>query len=290
MAKWDHLGSDKASFVTPNKIDFSQNMENQDVMCSNPFKNKHAFITGSSRGIGRAMALALAEHGCHILLHYRKNEEEARRTLEEVKGKGVKSWLYRADLCDTEQTKSMLNEITKEHDSLDFYIANAASTSFKSLLDLNLNNVDLTFSLVIKNFIQCVQKLRPLLKGRDSQILTISGIDTVKYCPGHGLLAAAKSALETLTKYLSVELASDQIHTKCLNPGLVTTDSTRFYMGDAFEKICEGTNKLAPHGGFSTPEDLAQLALIFLRPETNWIATKTIHADGGLSFILPGFG
>jgi len=254
------------------------------------FENKKAFITGSSRGIGRAVALELASHGCDILLHYRTNEEAVQKTLSDLEAKGVNVWLYQGDLCDEEQTQKLLNKIVEDHKTLDIYIANAASTSFKAISDLNSNNINKTMDLVVKSFILSVQKLTPLLKGRDSQVLTISGIDTIKYCPGHGLLAAAKAALEVLTKYLEVELASEKIHFKCINPGLVATDSTKFYMGEAFEDVCKQADLITPQEGFVTPEKLAKIIVSLLRPENNWMATNTVYADGGLSFMMPMFG
>jgi len=251
------------------------------------FKGKKAFITGSSRGLGRETALALAKQGCDLLLHYRKDQEAAQKTLEEVKQLGVQGWLYQGDLCDLEQTQNFLKTLKEEHDSLDFYIANAASTSFKAISDLNPGNVSKTFNLVVQSFIATVQELIPLLRGRSSHIMAISGIDTVQYCPGHGLLAAAKSSLETLCKYLSVELAGEKIHVKAFNPGLIATDSTRFYMGEAFDAICKQANQVAPWGGFKEPQEVADVILYLLQPESHWMATQTLHADGGLSFMLP---
>lgn len=251
------------------------------------FKQKQAFITGGSRGIGRAIALALAARGCDILLHFRKNREEADKTRADLEALGVKVWLYQADLCEEAETQKMFQKILSEHKHLDFFVANAASTAFKGLMDLTSTNIDKTFALVVKHFLVGVQKLKPLLAGHDGRIVTISGIDTVKYCPGHGLLAAAKSALETLSKYLSVELAGEKIHVKCLNPGLVATDSTRFYLGDNFDAICTSANQIAPQGGFALPEKIAEMVLFLLSPESDWMAAQTVYADGGLSFMLP---
>jgi enoyl-[acyl-carrier protein] reductase III len=256
----------------------------------NDFETKTAFVTGASRGIGRAIALELAKDGCDILIHFRKNREEAELTKKAVEALGRKTWLYQADLCDLHQTDAMLEHIQKEHKTLDIYVANAASTAFKSLSHQTADNVTKTFTLVVQSFLTCVQKLQPLLKAKSGRILTISGIDTVQYCPGHGLLAAAKSALETLTHYFAVELASDGIKAKCLNPGLVASDSTKFYLGENFDAICEAANATAPQGGFKEPEAVAKLALFLLSPASDWIATKTLYADGGLSFILPAFG
>jgi enoyl-[acyl-carrier protein] reductase III len=204
---------------------------------NSPHLNKKAFVTGSSRGIGRAIAVELAKTGYDVLLHYHKNEKAAQDSVEQIKSLGRRTWLYQANLCDSPQTQNMLDQIVEEHKTLDVYVANAASTAFKPLVDVNQGNIEKTFALVVTGFINTVQKLRPLLKNRDSQILTLSGIDTLQYCPGHGLLAAAKSALETLTRYFSVELSADKIHVKCLNPGLVATDSTKFYLGSDFDDI-----------------------------------------------------
>jgi enoyl-[acyl-carrier protein] reductase III len=253
------------------------------------FLGKKAFITGSGRGIGRSIALALAQRGCDIIVHYRRDRAAAEEVINRVKDMGRQSWLYQADLCDITQTEKMLTQIVAEHKTLDVYVANAASTAFKNLVDLTPENIDKTFHLVVSGFILAVQKLRPALSGRDAQILTISGIDTVKYCPGHGLLAAAKSSLETLTKYLAVELASDKIHTKCFNPGLVASDSTRFYMGEAFDDVCKSANQIAPHDGFASTDQIAAIALQLLQPAMNWMTGNTFHADGGLGFMLPVF-
>lgn len=255
---------------------------------ANPFLNKQAFITGSSRGIGKAIALQLAQQGCHIILHYRRDEEAALETQKEILAKGVRCLVTKADLCDPAETQNLIEKLNQQIPTLDFFISNAASTAFKSLLDLNSTHVQKTFTLVIDSFLSLVRGLHPLLKNQQSQILAVSGIDTVQYCPGHGLLAAAKSALETICRYLSVELAADGIHVKCVNPGLVATDSTKFYLGDAFEGICTAANQTAPHGGFKTPDDLAKLILLLLRPESNWMASKTVYCDGDLSFMLPG--
>lgn len=258
-------------------------------MSNSPFKNKKAFITGSSRGIGRAIAVELARSGCDIIIHYNKNEAAAAATEKEIQSLGVKTFLYQANFCEVAQTEALLAKISAEHATLDIFVANAASTSFKALTDLSVSNIAKTFDLVVTSFIMCVQKLSPLMKGRDAQILTISGIDTTNFCPGHGLLAAAKSALETLTKYFAVELAGEKIHAKCLNPGLVSSDSTKFYLGAAYDDICRSASQAAPYKGFATPEEVAKLAILLMRPESDWVTAQTVYANGGLSFMLPGF-
>lgn len=251
------------------------------------FKNKKALITGSSRGIGKAIALQLAEEGADILLHYRRNEKEAQATSQEIKKKGRKVWCYAADLSTADGVESFISAIKKDHETLDIFIANAASTAFKPLADLEAHHIEKTLRLVVSSFILAVSRLIPLLQMREAHIVAISGIDTIKTFPGHGLLAAGKSALETLVKYFAVELAPLQIHVNTVNPGFVDTDSTRFYLGESFGEITKMINQLSPQKGVGSPVDVANIVSFLCSKEADWITGQTIYADGGISAMLP---
>lgn len=251
------------------------------------FKNKKALVTGSSRGIGKAIALQLASQGADILLHYRRDEKAAQETSQEIKNRGRKVWSYAADLSATDGVESLLTSVKKDHETLDIFIANAASTSFKPLADLELHHIEKTLRLVVSSFILAVSGLIPLLQMREAHIVAISGIDTIKTFPGHGLLASAKSALETLSKYFSVELAPLQIHVNTVNPGFVDTDSTRFYLGESFSEITGMINQLSPQKGVGSPIDVANVVSFLCSKEADWITGQTIYADGGIATMLP---
>lgn len=251
------------------------------------FENKKAFITGASRGIGKGIALELAQNGADILLHYRKNQEAANETKKEIEAMGRKVWMYAADLSSSKERDNVLLAIKKDHPSLDIYIANAASTAFKPLTQLDEHHIDKTLNLVVKNFILSVKALTPLLQNRNAHIVTISGIDTVKTFPGHGLLAAAKASLEMLTKYFATELAPFKIHVNSINPGIVDTDSVRFYLGEAFDEISKSIDQLAPQKGVGSVKDVARIVSFLCSDEANWITGQTIYADGGIAAMLP---
>jgi len=252
----------------------------------NTFQNKTALITGASRGIGKAISLELADKGADILVHFRKNESAALEVKSEIEKKGRKAWLYQADLTSENERSALCEKILSEHKSLDIFIANAAATAFKPLVELEAHHITKTMDLVITSFILLTKNLRAIMKGREAHIVTISGIDTVKMFHGHGLLAAAKSALETLTKYFAVELADDKIHVKGFNPGFVDTDSTRFYLGPMFDELTKKIADLAPQKGVGTPEDVAKIVRWLCQPESDWMTGQTIHADGGLGLKL----
>ncbi len=253
-----------------------------------PFFGKTALITGSSRGVGRAIACRLASQGANILLHYRRNKEEAEKVEDEISvlGAGVKK--YAADLSDLEEVKQFLTHVKEENSSIDIFVANAAATAFKPLLQIREHHIEKTMNITISNFILAIAQLKPLMPP-GSKVITISGIDTQKYCANHGLLAAAKSALETLTRYYAVELKSDPIYFHGLNPGIVETDSMRFYLKEKFETAKNEIVSEISQGKLTPPEDIAEMVSFLCTPAANWMNGQTLLADGGLSFKMPGF-
>jgi len=251
-------------------------------------KSKVAFITGSSRGIGRAMALKFASLGADVILHYRKNEEEARQTEEEIRALGCQAWKYAADLSDPEQVKALLDQLNARHPRIDLFVANAAATAFKPLSEIREHHIQKTLHITITTFILAMNALRSKMPA-GSKVITISGIDTRKYCVNHGLLAAAKAGLEMLTRYYAVELASERIFVHGLNPGIVDTDSMKFYFGSSYEEAKEKIGRMIPSGKLMPPEDVAEMAAFLATPAADWLNGETIYADGGLGFLMPVF-
>jgi len=253
-----------------------------------PLFNKTALITGSSRGIGRAIVLKLASQGANILLHYRKNVEEAEAVEKELKTFGVSVSKYAADLSDLEEVKRFLSQIKDTHREIDIFVANAAATAFKPLLDLREHHIQKTFNITISTFILAMSALKPRMPP-GSKVITISGIDTKKYCVNHGLLAAAKAALETLTRYYAVELAPDKIFVHGVNPGIVDTDSMKLYFGEAYAQAKDQMSQMTPSGSLMPPEDVAEIVAFLCSKAADWMNGETLYADGGLGFMMPVF-
>lgn len=249
-------------------------------------KGKTALITGASRGIGRSVALKLASQGADIIIHYRKNLEEASALEAELQKAGVKSWKYAADLSDLEQVQRFLQEIKAEHSRVDIFVANAAATAFKPLADIREHHIAKTLNITVTTFILTMNALKPLM-APGSKVVTVSGIDTKKYCTNHGLLAAAKSALETLTRYYAIENASEKIFVHGINPGLVDTDSLKIYFGEAYEDNKAALSKLNPMGKLMPTEDVADIISFLCTPAADWLNGETLYADGGAGFLMP---
>ncbi|HCU25515.1 MAG TPA: dehydrogenase [Deltaproteobacteria bacterium] len=252
-----------------------------------PFHGKTALITGASRGIGRAVALKLAAQGADILIHYRKNHEEAEALEVELqKNHGVKSFKFAADLSELSEVQGMLEKIKERCREINIFVANAAATAFKPLAEIREHHIAKTMNITVTSFILAMNALKPLMPP-ESKVISVSGIDTRKYCVNHGLLAAAKSALETLTRYYAIENAAEKIFVHGVNPGLVDTDSLKVYFGSAYEESKAALIRLSPLQKMLSSEDVAEIISFLCSPAADWLNGETINASGGADFLMP---
>ena len=248
------------------------------------FKDQVALITGSSRGIGRAIALRLASEGAKVVINYRRNITEAEAVMAEVKKLGSDALSIRADMSDGDAVRAMFQEVKASYDHLDILVANAAATAFRPLLQQGEHNVTRTFDLTIKGFLVAAQEAVPLMAGRTGKIVTVSGIDSLRMLSGHGLLGAAKAALENMTMYLAHELGPLGIAVNGINPGLIETDSAKMYAGgeDGYVQYVRDVVPNTPAGRVGRPADIAAVAAFLCSHDADFIRGQTLLVDGGL--------
>ncbi|GGH78096.1 enoyl-[acyl-carrier protein] reductase III [Pullulanibacillus pueri] len=246
-------------------------------------KGKKALITGSSRGIGRATALKFAEEGADIVIHYRREGEAAEQTAEEVRRLGRQALIFKADLDSSEDIDAMFDYIEKQWGALDIFIANAAATAFKDLLDIKPHHITKTYQVVVNSTLQAVQRAVPLMEGREGRIITVSSMGSELTLPRYANIGSAKAALESLTRYFAKELGPKGITANCVSPGVVETDSLTFYAGDRFETYRKGVIAKTPLGRFTQPEDVSNLSLFLASSASSFITGQVIKIDGGLT-------
>jgi enoyl-[acyl-carrier protein] reductase III len=251
--------------------------------------NRVVLITGSSRGIGRAMAWTMAEAGADIVVHYHKAEELAAETAAGVEARGRRAVTVRANLEEPDDIAALFGTVREAFGGLDVFVANAAATAFKPTLELKPHHFERTFNLIVRSLVLAVQQAVPLMEGRSGRIITVSGHGTPFTLAQYAALGSAKGAVETWTRYLAYELAPRGITANCLSPGVIATDSARYYLGDRFQALDRAVSHHTPLGRMGVPEDVA-LAAVFLASDlSRFVTGQVLRVDGGLSLTSGPF-
>jgi enoyl-[acyl-carrier protein] reductase III len=251
------------------------------------FLGKIALITGSSRGIGKGLALRFAAAGADLVINYKKNEDLARGVAAEIEAMGRRALPIQADIEKPDEIRRMFARVGEVFGGLDILVASAAASAFKPLVELKEHNVDRTFGMIVRSYILLSQEAAKLMAPRGGgKIVAISGGDTSKYQQRHGLLAAAKAAMETITRYIGVELAEQKVIANAVLPGPFDTDSARIYAastGMDWEIFIRGWVDATPYRRLGTIEDVANVILFLCSPESDWIVGQCIPVDGGFT-------
>jgi enoyl-[acyl-carrier protein] reductase III len=250
------------------------------------FTDKVALITGGTRGLGRAIALRLARGGAALALNYRRDEDSAARTLVDVQAFSPRSVLVKADMEDDAQVRAMVARAASAFGRLDILIVNAAATAFKPLLDIKPHNLARTFNLSVGGFVASVQEASKFM-GDGGRVVMISGMDSVRYMAGHGVLGAAKAAMESIVRYFAFELGPRGITVNGVNFAIIDSDSSRLYYGEDFERVRSAAIERSALKRLPALDEIGAIVSLLCRPEASFLTAQTIMVDGGLTLADP---
>jgi len=245
-------------------------------------KNQTALITGGSRGIGRAIALRLAQEGVNLVINYVRNEEAAQETIRQLAKSGVRALPFQANVKEPKDIQKLIAFAKQEFGRLDILIHNAALGAFKPVHKLKLNQWELSLDVNARAFLLLVQEALPLMEAQKSgNIIALSSLGAEKFIPNYGAIGISKAALQSLVRYLGAELAPKGIRVNCVSGGPVDTDALKSF--PQYEEAKKEVISKTPAGRIGQPDDLAQVVAFLASPASAWIYGQTLIADGGLS-------
>jgi len=259
---------------------------------STPFAGRTALVTGSSRGLGAATSRLLARQGADVVITYRKRDDAARGVADEIEAMGRRAWIHRCDLGELADVDALVDAVADPATgpgSLDLVVANAAATSFRPLLQAEPHHIDKTFAISVGGFLRLVQRTVPLLEAQGGgRIVAVSGADTRTWIPAHGILAAAKAAMESMVQYLGIELGEKNITVVGVNPGWIDGDSLKLMMGPFYDHLSELERRTHPLRRSMTPDDVAETVVLLCGDGAKLVSGSTVPADGGGVFSFCG--
>ncbi|HHJ5260875.1 TPA: 3-oxoacyl-[acyl-carrier-protein] reductase [Staphylococcus aureus] len=240
---------------------------------------KSALVTGASRGIGRSIALQLAEEGYNVAVNYAGSKEKAEAVVEEIKSKGVDSFAIQANVADADEVKAMIKEVVSQFGSLDVLVNNAGITRDNLLMRMKEQEWDDVIDTNLKGVFNCIQKATPqMLRQRSGAIINLSSVVGAVGNPGQANYVATKAGVIGLTKSAARELASRGITVNAVAPGFIVSDMT-----DALsDELKEQMLTQIPLARFGQDTDIANTVAFLASDKAKYITGQTIHVNGGM--------
>lgn len=237
-----------------------------------------ALITGGSRGIGRAIAIRLAEHGMDIIVNYVRHRQDAQDTATAVEALGRRCLIIKANVAKQEDVAAMFAVISTQFGSLDVLVSNAASGVLKPALELTERHWNWAMDINARALLTLVQQGLPLMGG-GARIIAVSSLGSVRAIENYTTVGASKAALESLVRHLAVELGPRGIRINTVSAGAVDTDALKKFPNR--DEILGHALQRTPLGRLTTPEDVADVALFLCSNLADMVQGQVITVDGG---------
>jgi 3-oxoacyl-[acyl-carrier protein] reductase len=241
-------------------------------------KDKVILVTGASRGIGRATALLLAEHGAKVIVNYNNSEREAEEVISTIRGKGQEAIMIKANVANEEEVKKMFSEIKEKFGRIDVLVNNAGIMKSNLLLMTKTEEFDEIVETNCKGVFLCMRATtKMMMKKMSGKIINISSIVGTNGNSGQMVYAGSKAFVIGLTKSGAKELGMYGITVNAVAPGLIDTDMTK----DLNEDIKQDLVNDISLGRIGTPEDVAKVILFLCSELSNYVSGQVIGIDGG---------
>jgi enoyl-[acyl-carrier protein] reductase III len=256
---------------------------------TNRFAGKVALVTGSGRGIGRAIALRLASEGADVVVNFFRNREPAEETAAEIRALGRRCELVKANVAEADDLKALFGEVKRAFGGLDILVNNAASGYNRSVLEQHVKGWDWTMNINARAVLFASQQAVLLMEPRGGgAIVNLSSIGAHRVLPEYVVVGASKAALEAVTRYLAVELAQKNIVVNAVSAGPVDTEALKYFpqMREALQKRLERMAAYTPAGRNVTAEDIAGIVAFLCTSDAAMMCGHVVVVDGGFTLCI----
>lgn len=242
-------------------------------------EGKTALVTGASRGIGRAIALKLAQEGADVIINYVSNEEAAREVQKEIEGYGRKAYVFRCDIARRNELEAMVQFAAEKFGRIDILINNAGIVRYNTITEMSQEDWNDVVNTNLSGMFNLCQLVAPyMIEQNYGKIINISSLAAVKNLPASYGYTATKAGISAFTRVLSTELIGNNISVNAIAPGIIITD-----MLDSLGDAAEAYRQQIPAKRFCDAKEVAELAYFLCQDISRYIVGQTIVIDGGLS-------
>lgn len=245
-------------------------------------KGKNAIITGASRGIGREIALTLAENGANIVINYRNYSNEIEALVKDIEAKGVKIVTVKCDVSNFEEVENLISEAKEKLGSIDILVNNAGITKDGLLMRMKQEDFESVLDVNLKGVFNTTKLITPIMmKQRTGKIINISSVVGLVGNAGQCNYAASKAGVIGFSKSIARELAPRGVNINVVAPGYIDTDMTNGLL----DKVKESILQTIPMKKMGSTKDVANLVLFLSSGLSDYITGQVINVDGGMVMI-----
>ncbi|NBK96496.1 MAG: 3-oxoacyl-[acyl-carrier-protein] reductase [Clostridia bacterium] len=242
-------------------------------------ENKVAFISGASRGIGKAIAIQLAKEGYHVVINYCGNKQKAEQVCETCKQYNVDAMCIQADVSDYAQVEQMVKQVVDKYGHIDVLVNNSGITKDNLLLRMSESDFSDVIDVNLKGCFHCIKHVsKVMMKQRSGSIINMASVIGLVGNIGQANYAASKAGIIGLTKASAKELAARGIRVNAIAPGFIDTEMTQILSDDVKAKIMESI----PLKQFGSVEDVANMVVFLASDKSRYVSGQVLNVDGGM--------
>jgi len=246
-------------------------------------RGKRALVTGSSRGIGRAIALSLADFKVDVAINYLRNRTRAEETAHEIEERGVRALVLKGNVAKPDHVERLFSLIGESWGGLDVVVSNAASGVLRPARELTLHHFDWSMHINAAALLPITQQFLKMTSTGEKALVAVSSLGALRAIPNYTAVGASKAALESMVRHLAAEFAPEGLRINAVSAGTVDTDALLHFPNR--DELLAGALERTPAGRLVHPQDVANVVIFLCTQYASMIHGQTLIVDGGYSIL-----